>query len=64
MIIEFESALLEILHKETSWNDVCAELNSQPMPLIAVALKQLVDTGKVVCTKKENNVFYEVIHAG
>lgn len=58
MIIEFESALLEILHKETSWNDICAELNNQPMSVIAVALKQLVDRGEIVCTKKENNIFY------
>lgn len=58
MIIEFESALLEILHKETSWNDICAKLNNQPMSVIAVALKQLVDRGEIVCNKKENNIYY------
>ena len=59
MIIEFERELLDCIQQEKSWNEVCLEI-SQPMSIIAVALKKLKDSRQIIETAKNNNIYYKI----
>jgi hypothetical protein len=54
---EIEWELFEFVQTEKSWNEICLKIN-EPLPLIAIALKQLMDNGKIVQTAKEDNIYY------
>lgn len=58
-----EDSLLQTIQKEMTWNDICTTFNTCPMSVIAVQLKKLVDSKKIKCEVKNNNIYYQVIYA-
>lgn len=57
MTPEIEQDLFKFLQTEKSWSQVCIGVD-QPLPLISIALKQLVDNGRIIGIVKDDNIYY------
>ena len=49
--------LFEFVQTEKSWSQICARIK-QPLPIISIALKQLVDNEKIIKIVRSDDIYY------
>jgi len=54
---EIEWELFEFVQTEKSFGQICAGIK-QPLPLISIALKQLVGNGRIIKIVKGDDIYY------